>query len=693
MPSNYSSTDLTPEQEILKKFQKALGKSAQYAKLKLNSKTPKGSFKPGKRNRYVRIPKDHSYGVIPQDKLFILDLDQHREGYWDLDQQIDFFSDFFKVNLRESLAVITPSGGVHIYLKFPSEYSNEQIAELIPKGSLRSYNDAFTYTSGYDVRVDADIRSGFSNGYVVGPGNFVNPEQKTQYKRYFLANESFGFKNPSYEILTVDNSSMENLNRIVSFYKQSKSDSRNSSTNKTSNKIDVKDAINTVKKPLSYDSSFVEKEILNEMTVGENETVDLIHAIPSPDIINSLRKNLANKDIDTFHQARAVIKASLHCCYDNYSIAMACIELGVDKDSYRKESLGFRHLINDINHFKLLKRYHNNYCYEGKKRLKDLKQQKLANGKEEFQKSSFTSEDYREYNKKKLAEKKKIQRANNSKFAKPRVLDISKISEDLIKESRKKKLSQQYKDAMNIVNYYIQPLSNVGAIRILLAHSDISERLGISSSRVSQAMRILRENEVIRIEQKQRTGLAATYSVPEKYSHTFLSKALRLAWGKYNSEEYYDYPHPIYFNFVKKQFETVFTNQRVEPLSDFTSWLDTISNNLPESLVLEDYRAGAAERYLVSEREALGYNKNKESTDSSTHTDSNFDKDEPTYIYEEDGSEINTLTGEIVEPTYKKNQNSLKEDGFDMLFDLIEDNDSVDNEESFNSEWVLNNSS
>lgn len=469
---------------VKKNLEKALGKNAAYTRIKDTEKVPVSSFKPGKRNRYHRIPDSQNYGIIPQNRLFILDIDQHKKSNsWTINEQLDFFSDFFHIDVRKSLSVITQSGGVHIYLNMPENIDLTELEESFPKASLRGYNEAFSTVLGKDVELDADIRTGFSNGYVIGPGSSIAFGEERKYHSYILANESFGFANPSYEILTVSDESINVLREVVVLK------NGNAKTGKKTK---------TVQETLTTTQQESDADIWDELFVSD-EDIDLFHIKPDTETINSLRGLLRKKQARTFHQARAIVKASLHCCYDDYAIAMVCVDLGINKDSYRDNRMGLRVIMRDLSKFTPTNRYHSVYCIEGKKRLKKRNkiQYSFDNSKND---KVFDADGFREYNKKKLETKKEKYRVQaGASLVSPRVIDMGKVSLAILGDSRKKKASNQYSDAMNIVNYYVQPLSNVGSIRMLLAHADIAKVLNISSSRVSQAMRVLRDKNILSI--------------------------------------------------------------------------------------------------------------------------------------------------------------------------------------------------
>lgn len=579
MGTRLSNTSMTTR--IRRTLAHALGKQAKYTRLRADRKAPTRSFKEGKPNRMKSPPAEGNYGVIPQGRLMILDFDEHREDSWSIDEQIDFFSEFLEVDLRSSLSVITQSGGVHIYLLFPESVCSDDI-ETLPKASLRGYNHSFSQMVGTEVKLDADIRTSAVNAYVVGPTSSIKfPSKKTKYNGYIMANESFGFKNFNFEILTISDNGFLKLQEISAMKKR----------------IDVpKDTSRTI--DISSMTELIEKGLINSIPTlpdwaEEVHDTNLIHGRPDLTVMGRLRRKLNSEDIQAYHKSRAFVKASLHCCYDDYSIALACSILEINKDSYRGDSIGFPQLMRDIRRFKPSVRYHGGYCHKG--RQQSLKHYSNNAGDKDFDVDEFKRK------RKEWVEYKRSRKPSG--MSNPRVLDVGKISEAIVGDSRKKKPSQQYFDAMNIVNYYLQPLSNVGALRILLAYSDVSKSLNISTSRVRQAMRILRERRILQVAEKQKTGMAASYIVSETFQHEFLTKSLKLTWGKFNSEKADNrIDRSIYFDFSDGTYKTVFVNEIVEPISDFKVWFEKMIKDLP---FMETQGAGAATRYLRSEAQAI----------------------------------------------------------------------------------------
>lgn len=594
--SNASAT-ASPDTPLRKRLEKLLGQDAQYLRLRDNSKIPQGRYKHGG-NRLKKIPKDCAgYGVIPQNRLVIFDLDTHRKDTWHLEQQLDYLTDLLQVDLRASLAVVTQSGGFHVYLYLPKEIELSEISKFFPRGSLRNYNKALSEYSNHPVKLDADVRTSFSAGYVVGAGSHIEYlDKKTQFNRYLLANESFGFENPRYEILTIPTEGLLKLKKVsaIRVRQRKRLSDWNKGIEKDLQELDKEVDIIFGKTPTVSVDFTQEPE---EITTAEK------HSTASSETIARLRSKLKDTT-EPFHILRATVKSALHCCHDDYAIALACIELGVDKDSYREESLGFAQLLQDISRFRPEQKYHGPYCYVGRKKIREAYSRAAEYSDE------FDADNFRAANRSKIAEQKN--RAKVVKFVSPKVIDVGKISKTLVKDSRKRKVSQQYSDAMAIVDYYLQPLSNVGSNRLLLAHADISRVLAIDKGRVSQAMRLLRNRGILQMERKQRLGMAALYSVSEDYTQRYLTKALKMAWGKFNSDEHYGTPHPVYMNFADSSFRTVFGNMLVEPVKNVDKEFENMRSALLEGYVPEDFNAGAAERYLVAEKEILMYSEEHE---------------------------------------------------------------------------------
>jgi hypothetical protein len=119
--------------------------------------------------------------------------------------------------------------------------------------------------------------------------------------------------------------------------------------------------------------------------------------------------------------------------------------------------------------------------------------------------------------------------ARQQPFRQPRVINMGKVLRKLDRGTPK--TPQRVMDAVLILDTLFQPLSNIGATRILVAREPIAKTLGITGSRVADAMKLLREKEIVLIKNRQRTGLAATYDVSEDYINKYLTGAIKFRWS------------------------------------------------------------------------------------------------------------------------------------------------------------------
>lgn len=470
------SLSLTPAlstPEARRAFGQLLGEKANYLKIRSDSKAPVGSFLKGKRNRYKRIPKEGNYGIIPQGGLVILDVDVHKGG--SVDEQLCAFSELLCMDLTKTLTIMSPSGGLHVYLELPDAADSFRL----PKTTLRSFSREIQETLGREFVVDADIRSEAANAYVVGPGSKLEGTYKI------------------HRNLPIAKIPAEGLARITAL-----------PTAKETNRP---------------------KMVVNDQVVAVpplEDEIPTIHgpkdsAIPSNLILERLHRALQKRKYRTFHQQRAFVKAALHCCYSNEAIARACIALNVNKDSHSGGTISRAALQTDLNKFNPTQSFHGSYCPVGLER----KKKKTA--------AAYGAYDWEEH-------LKKVQAKNAARSAlavedmflrpNPRVLNLRLISDTLLRSTKRGVKAKQYVAAMMIVEGFLQPLTNAGAEKILLAQVTLQEELGLTASQVSQGLRLLRSLRVVELRNRQKQGVAPTYVVHSQFIHKKLTFHLRRTW-------------------------------------------------------------------------------------------------------------------------------------------------------------------
>lgn len=455
-----------------------LGKNANFLRLKEDSKRPTGSYSEGKRNRLKRPPKSGNYGIIPLERLIVLDIDTHPGGS-PVEDQISIFSDFLEVDLTKTFTVETPSKGFHFYLWLPEDsFIN---LRSLPRASLRVYQDEFQDLMGTTVAIDADIRSGAANGYVVGPESVVDGGL------YRCVNDS--------EILEIPYQGLDNMLYLQAQRVAKKRQEREAKKRAAANK-----------------DQWIEGVLPN----GQ------ISSPPPQETLERVRQGLRKKSFKTFHQKRAFVYYALTCCYTIESIADACADLDVDRDTASRKRIPRRRVISDLQKIDTPGNGHSTYCAVGFK-SKRARAVEHARAKQTFE----------DYSSRRVA-KMKAQRASEIQYFRagsPKVIDITLVFEALTAKSNRKRMTNQMKHCLGIVEFFLQPLSNLGARKIVLSKQRIAEELSLTDSQVTQALRLLRQVGVIELASKQVPGMAASYYVSDRFKDKQLTQYLKFTWG------------------------------------------------------------------------------------------------------------------------------------------------------------------
>lgn len=542
-PKNNIVNEIDENIEVRMNLQELLGSNVKFLKIASEQKIPIGSFSEGGLNRLNNIPRKGNYGIIPLNNLFILDLDVNhsQEKSSSLKKHIDFFSKFFEINLYESLAVMTPTGGVHIYLSFPWNVKSSIMPE-IPKASLRAYSEAFSEVLNEEINIDGDIRTGISNGYVVGPTSKININSlnsdpyysrntKKDIKEYYIAGSKDGFLESKtsdlIKPLTISPQAVRKLNRVILIKKKKDLEKRKE---KYTNNIEI-DGIELI---LKSD----EKELINDL--------------PPIEILNKINTNIDNAGIKAWHIKRAFTKSALHCCYSDLAIAKACVQLKYNRDTFSGKNVPIITIINDLSRFKPTERFHSVYCEKGKQNIRKA-----------FISNNVKKNDY-DLEKRLKEIKVKVSDRSFSKIPDkyrrkrdPRVLDLERIVLALRSSGKREKDSQVIKDSFAIIEKIFSPLINVGAKRVVTSRKFISEELKISNSRIGASLRLLRQLNIIILVDKQRTGMASTYKINDSWTHHKLTKVLRNNWYR---KVFKDPNISFVFDWRKKEFYEVEKN-------------------------------------------------------------------------------------------------------------------------------------
>lgn len=472
------------------------GADAEYVRLLKDGKNPAGAYKKNRSRRSSArtsvVPLEGNYGVIPEGRLFVLDIDCHQGG---LSESVSLFSKLFDVDLLDTLYVKTPSGGYHFYLLVPNN-------ESMPNGSIRSYAKHIGEYLKLDKtpHIDADVRSGSANGYVVGPGSFLSIEANPAKGKEAIEGH-YTLQGRSREILRSGS-----IGELVTISSKSASFFEDIRSLQNKAKADKRPATSSSKKPESEPQSTADRVRPDSATVTA--------------VRNGLERRLKSEPDMAYHRRRAFVAASLRCCYSDYTVAVTCVELGIDHDTYRNEKIDFWAVEADIQKLRnsgVTAENHTAYCPEGRK---------ARAGK------SRPIEDVIADTRRKVKERTLAMSWHRRN---PRAVDVPAVT-NLIFTVSHGKFSQVGRDALTLIDTLFSPMLNVGASRVVVAPSAVAEGTGLTRSRVSAAIRFLKKLGVLQIVDRQRTGLAATYTVRKQYLDRELSLDLRRRWKAIKDE-------------------------------------------------------------------------------------------------------------------------------------------------------------
>lgn len=602
-PDDYYTQDQVDY--IRSTISKKLSGIARYVEIKSGTKVAVSNF--SDENSATEVPKSGDYGIIPKKNLFVLDIDSHAGSGITVDSQIDTFSELLGIDLRNTLAVSTPSGGFHAYMLAPVDADNLQNGLQ----NLNSYSKAISHLLGRQVTVDADIRTGKSAGYTVGPTSIsltVVPASDTQMEQrllgfYKIADETHGFSPLSNdaELLCMSEEGFARFARLKTL-KQDLADEE----------IRVRRAEKAALRSAAMAEATLSKTTLDiPRDFHSAEGAHRLDSLPPSDLLRKLEKEMTARNMQTYHQKRSFVKAAIHCCHSDSAIAQVCMDFEIDRDSGSQDTISYKELIIDLQRFTPSVRFHGGYCSISQVEAKKAHLNLNTEDKE------FNLAEFKAKNAERVASRKVSRYEFGYRGAvSPKVLDTSVISARLLEGTRRKTPSKQYLDAMAIVDYFLQPLSNVGSKTILLARTAIETRLEMTSSRASQALRILREKEVIYVSDKQKTGLAATYAVNEEFTHARLTKTLKMLWGfngiplgtgEVDSDGNLKKFHAnLYLDRHSGVFREVFTEKIVESnFSLVVKWIQSMNESTLAPSV-SSFGSGAAPSYLKSEAKDRG---------------------------------------------------------------------------------------
>lgn len=473
------------------------------------------------------VPVWFNYGIRPKEgsTLYIFDLDVPKElPYADriqhTEQTIDKLSKILEYDVRSALTVRTPSGGLHAYLRLPNGANIHQL----PKASLTRHRGLQRLYPEYaDIKVD--IRSGGTDMYAVGVGSvFENQDGEIGLYSFAAADDKRHHKFLLDGNLTVPELSetavenlrfMQELSTLIPHGRK-----RDWSTN-----VDAGHRKEQAEKLLKT-------ERRGKTTIPKSEMKLLRERI-----------ELEQRKGTKFHQQRAIIMSRLFCCYTENTIITVMKNLGVDRDSFRPTKVLESHLVQDFRRFtqKLDKDCVHNRDKKDREPSSSAQHWNMKRDDRAVKIARHYAISVKDSEMIAAVQLKREQRSAN-RFVKKQmsVLNVAEVFSRL--DGRNTKYSQRRKDALLILFSYVHPLMNMGVKNILVSVPNIAKDFGISTSRVSDALRVLREQKIVVVSQKQSLGRLPKYRVVSEVVDKTLTNALWQHFGRSrdkNSESVY----------------------------------------------------------------------------------------------------------------------------------------------------------
>ena len=603
--------------------------------------TGERSLFPYSTNPYIA----YRYAVNPSpgSRLLILDLDQpkspkDKQKCGTPEQMRDRLSSILGVDLSQTMTVITPSGGLHLYLKLPKRFQPSARAQESASsekkfitGTIGKYNSYFRQVTGVNPHLKGDIRSGYSKGYVVGPTNLYEHERPEVNDMrpdgsYLLHKRVPPMLLPvkACNILKEVAAAHHNRQRTQQVRKEraQKADARRKRIREN---LSRQPSLKARKARSAFGVKNTGRDVtlqgyLSEMKRNgvardyrnikkDPETDRLLRLIPDEQTLGLLVRQLTKRDSVpdadmSYHARRAFLTRCMWCCHSKETIAGTCIYLMLDRDSHRDTRIPVRELVKDIT--RIMRSRQESTVFHGI----------ACPNKPKYHSINTKMQDDKDLMMERLAAKvERIKAGEGGRYlakgeprrVSPKVVDMVKVSKAL-ESPRAGMVTQQYKDAMGIMDAIAQPLCNVGDRVFPMSYDYIKKVLGITgtNTRARQALRVLREQGVLVMTRVPRKGTVGMYMVHDDFISLPLTRALRSLWMSQPTDENGD-REPIFFDRQSCEFREVFYGRVV--VGNFLYGKHTQSIVESESLKWADPRfvgPGAALRYLKEERTARG---------------------------------------------------------------------------------------
>lgn len=496
-------------------------------------------------------PSRGNWSVIPKlgGRLMIFDLDVAKlrlsafgepletsadERYLEARRSIAQLQELLGMDLRRTYAQLSPSGGVHIFLLLPEGVDPQDLPSAKISDGMRSLVGIAPDRWGSELR--GDIRSGASNGFLLMAGSRISREDEDSfYYMPLVADPRWSdFKDfrsgRKLRILELTEAAVDRLKEARALDLSLRGSSQSTL------------ALGDGSIPLGPSFPAIRGELSDELQSRS---------------YGRLLQRLREQPPSRYHEARAQIYRALSCCSSPEAIAELCRISGYDRDSARNRVLSQEELLADLEsmdrrgltalrcgpHCRVqnsaeaeepssraleletllsaVVRENPELSPEG---LKRLQSEVLIGGRARLDLRDQRRGSYGIYGKRR-----------------PRALSYGAVARAILGErsyaARLRDSSAQIAAyrlrALELMVGYFGPLFSAGAEVAIAPAGELMELFGYSRSQLREALRLLRELEILTVRHRQSSGRSATYGAGDaKFYDRELGRSLLRSWAQ-----------------------------------------------------------------------------------------------------------------------------------------------------------------
>ncbi len=571
------------------------------------------------------VPRSGNWSVIPKrsSRLLVFDLDvkKHRllpdgselsttaeERYLEARKSIAQLELILGMDLRQTYAQLSPSGGVHIFLLLPEHVDPGELPASKISNGMRAL--AQIPRESWKTELRGDIRSGASNGFILMAGSRIDGPEG-HYSPLVADPRWSDFKDyrsgRKLRLLELSSGAVERLREARSIdeglqAEKSKSQ-RTARADRATNGLSI--SRSSELKPSSY---------------------------------SRLLQRLRDEPLRSYHEARAQIYRALSCCSTPTAIAELCREAGYGRDSYSRRELTDAELLADIEAMALRglrSERCGSHCSsigsvsstddQRGARLQELTGQILADRLADP--SSMDVLSYSRAHSSALLQARSMLELEAQRGAdygiygrrKPRGFNYSTLTEEILgaqvygklRRHGQVKVAGYRLRALELAVGYFGPLFSAGSSTAIAPSKELTSLFGWTESQLREALRHLRAVGVVALTHRQISGRASGYGPGEgRFFDPILSRKLRAAWGLSRIEDglgeraflggYFDYSRGR----VIRPDGTSYTDGYLREVGgSFSGLLEELDLTLPKAgavgrSVVRRYLSKSLERYI-----------------------------------------------------------------------------------------------